>query len=317
MTAVISVPSSLDEQSFEHVIAQLADVPASARVLLDARNTRWASPYGLVSLLCAAQSREERMQFAAPENPDTLSYWSRAGFFRYAAELFDIAGAIPRSRESQESSVLLEITPITGADDVHGVVGRVNQKAAEILQGQLNLEPAVVGSFVLTLSEACQNIVEHAEKGGWVAVQRYRYTKRLGRRVVQIAVCDAGIGFRRSLESSPSHMSTGRWGDDRALEEAVLHSHSRHRMRDSGRGQGLAGIRGFIGRHNAKLTVRSGTARLAIYPKWDEDIPLQKDLPFFPGAQVQVMVPERLEGETSGLDADRASGIRPRGRNIR
>ena len=59
--------------------------------------------------------------------------------------------------------------------------------------------------FAMTLSEVCQNIVEHAGHGGWVAVQSYKWTKRLGRRVVVIAVCDAGLGFRRSLESTPGH----------------------------------------------------------------------------------------------------------------
>ena len=53
----------------------------------------------------------------------------------------------------------------------------------------------------MTLSEACQNIVEHAGRGGWVAVQTYTWRKRLGRRVVVIAVCDAGIGFRQSLSA--------------------------------------------------------------------------------------------------------------------
>ena len=90
MTVVISVPPSLDEQTFEHVIEQLSPVPADAKVLVDARHARWASPYGLTALLCAAQSRSERMDFAVPENPDTLSYWSRTGFFRYAAELYEL-----------------------------------------------------------------------------------------------------------------------------------------------------------------------------------------------------------------------------------
>ena len=46
----------------------------------------------------------------------------------------------------------------------------------------------------MTLSEICQNIVEHAGRGGWVAVQAYTYRKRLAnRRVVVIAVCDAGL----------------------------------------------------------------------------------------------------------------------------
>ncbi|WP_291159113.1 ATP-binding protein [Gemmatimonas sp. UBA7669] len=294
MTTVIAVPPSLDEQSFEQVFEQLAPVPDGEKLLIDARHARWASPYGLAALLCVAQSRHNRADFAVPENPDTLSYWSRTGFFRHAAELYDLHGSVPREREAHESDVLLELTPITRTDDVHGVVGRIQQKAADILHGQLNLDTAVTGAFGMTLSESCQNIVEHAGLGGWVAVQTYRYTKRLGRRVVVIAVCDAGVGFRKSLESSPSHRHSDRWDDAMALEDAVLRAVSRFRHGDKGRGQGLAGIRRFVGRWEGKLTVRSGTARLAITPDWDEDVPMTESLPYFPGAQMQIVIPERL-----------------------
>ena len=297
MTTVISVPPSLDEQTFEHVIEQLAPLPADARLLFDARHARWASPFGLSALLCAAQSRAERPAFTVPEHPDTASYWARTGFFRHAEALFELHGHVPRGRNGQESDVLLEITPVTQSDDVHAVVGRIQQKAADILHGQLHLQTAATMGFGMTLSEACQNIVEHAGRGGWVAVQTYSFRKRLGRRVVVIAVCDAGVGFRSSLESAPGHAHDDRWGDARALESAVVHAVSRFRHGDAGRGQGLAGIRRFITRWEGKLTVRSGTARIALVPDWDEDAPMREGLPSFPGAQVQIMIPERLAGE--------------------
>ena len=313
MTTVISVPPSLDEHTFEHVIEQLANTPEGSKILLDARHARWASPYGLTALLCAAQSRAERIGFAVPENPDTVSYWSRTGFFRHAAELYDLHGSVPRSREAHESDVLLEITPITKSDDVHGVVGRIQQKAADILHGQLNLETAVTGSFGMALSESCQNIVEHAGLGGWVAVQTYKYTRRLGRRVVVIAVCDAGVGFRKSLESSPGHRQKDRWDDAMALEDAVLRAVSRFRHGDAGRGQGLAGIRRFVGRWHGKLTVRSGTARIGIIPEWDEDVPMTEGLPYFPGAQMQIIIPERV-GEAPARTRSSATSTRGRSR---
>ena len=98
MTAVITLPSSLDEQSFESVIEQLAGVPADAKVLVDARHCRFATPYGLTALLCLAQSREEKPDLAPPEEADTSSYWSRCDFFKYAEELFTIRGTLPRPR---------------------------------------------------------------------------------------------------------------------------------------------------------------------------------------------------------------------------
>ena len=68
-------------------------------------------------------------------------------------------------------------------------------------------DPKAIVGFAMTLSEVCQNIIEHAGRGGWVMVQTYKWAKRLGRRVVVIAVCDAGLGFRKSLESISRSLS--------------------------------------------------------------------------------------------------------------
>ena len=292
MTTVINVPPSLDESSFEQVLDQLAPLSGDEKILVDARHTRWASPYGLTALLTLAQTRGDRPGFTVPDAEDTSSYWARTGFFKYADDLFELHGAVPRSRTIGESSVLLEITPVSGSGDVHDVVERIQQKAQAILANELNIDNKVTMGFAMTLSEVCQNIVEHAGRGGWVAVQTYRWQKRLGRRVVVIAVCDAGLGFRQSLESAPGWRRSDRWDDAMALEEAVIRGVSR--FRDPGRGQGLAGVRKFLGRWEGKLSVRSGTARIAITPSWDEDVPLTERLANFPGAQVQITIPERI-----------------------
>lgn len=294
MTSVITVPPSLDDHTFEQVVEQLASVPHDAKLLVDARHTRWASPYGLTALLTLGQTREERPSFAVPETEDTASYWARTGFFRHAEELYDLHGSVPKAKGG-ESSVLLEITQVTKSEDVHEVVGRIQQKAQLILSKELNIDAKATVGFAMTLSEICQNIIEHAGRGGFVAVQTYTYRKRLAnRRVVVIAVCDAGCGFRQSLESAPGFVRNDRWDDAAALEAAVIRGVSR--FRDPGRGQGLAGVRRYIGRWDGKVSVRSGTAKIAIVPSWDDDVPLAEKLAPFPGSQVQVTIPERVSG---------------------
>ena len=293
MTTVIAVPPSLDEHTFEQVLEQLAPLPPDAKLLLDARHARWASPYGLTALLTLAQTRAVRPSFTGPEAEDTASYWGRTGFYRHAEQLYDLHGHVPRGRAGPgESSVLLEITSVARSEDVHDVVERIQQRAQQILVKELNLDPQSTMRFAMTLSEACQNIVEHAGTGGWVAVQTYRWQKRLGRRVVVIAVCDAGMGFRRSLEMAQGRPRSDRWDDAMALEDALIRGVSR--FRDPGRGQGLAGVRRFVGKWDGKLSIRSGTARIAIVPGWDDDPPLAEQLPPFPGAQMQITIPERL-----------------------
>jgi len=292
VTAVITVPSSLDDLSFEQVLEQLAAHPADAKVIVDARHCAFSSPFGLTALLVLAQSRAERPTFLPPEDADRVTYWARAGFFRHAEEVYDVQGAVPRPRLAGESDVLLELTPILKSDDVHAVVERIKDKATQILTNRLHLISRATMGFTMALSEACQNIVEHAGRGGWVMVQVYQYRKRLaGRHAVVIAVCDAGVGFRRSLESSPRRPLTDRWDDGVALETAVINGVSRYG--DPGRGQGLKGIRGYVHRWDGKLSVRSGTARIALVPPWDDDVPRRDNLAPFPGAQLQITIPEK------------------------
>ena len=145
----------------------------------------------------------------------------------------------------------------------------------------------------MALSEGCQNIVEHAGVGGWVAVQTYNWKRRLGRQVVAIAVADAGMGFRKSLEATQATRWGDRWGDAAALEAAVFQGMSR--FSDPGRGQGLAGMRRYVERWHGKMSLRSGTAMLSIVPEWDNDVPIRDGIPSFPGSQVLLIIPGKVE----------------------
>ena len=66
-----------------------------------------------------------------------------------------------------------------------------------------------------------------------------------------------------------------------------------------------------MGRWDGKLSVRSGTARIAITPEWDEDVPMTEGLPYFPGAQMQVTIPERLGDAPVRTRSAGASRARP------
>lgn len=290
---VVQVPASLDDRTLDQLAAGLGDWPPTEGMLFDARGSQWASPYGLTAMLTLGQALTEgghgTPRLAVPEKEDVKSYWSRAGFFHAAAECFELVGKVAKKSSDVPSDVLLPVTPIRAAEDVMHVVGRIQERAQRILASELNLAAKATVGFAMALSEACQNIIEHAGTGGWVAVQTYNWRKRLGRKVVVIAVSDSGMGFRRSLEATEAKKVGDRWGDGAALELAILQNVSR--FRDPGRGQGLAGIRRYLGRWQGKLSVRSGTARLAVVPAWDDDEPLAERLPYFPGSQVQITIP--------------------------
>jgi len=293
VTAVVEVPPSFDDRSFEQLAAGLAALDGAGRVLLDAHATEWASPFGLVGLLCAGRALAQRgggkPLLTVPSDAEVAHYWAHTGFFAQAEALFEIHGTVPRVKPQPETTVLLEVTPVRVAGDVHKVVDHIQERAAAILTAELGLEPKATVGFGMALSEACQNIVEHAGTGGWVAVHAYTWRRRLGRRVVVIAVGDAGVGFRHTLAPSQAASFGDRWGDGRALEAAFIHGVSR--FRDPGRGQGLRGIRRWLDRWDGKMSIRSGTARIAMVPGWDEDVPLKDGLALFPGAQLQIVIP--------------------------
>ncbi|HEX4573792.1 MAG TPA: ATP-binding protein [Gemmatimonadales bacterium] len=297
MTRLVEVPAQFDDRSFDQFAGAFAAAATDGeRLLFDAHAAEWASPYGLVGLLVAGQAARrsgaaDKPLLTAPTHGDVLSYWARAGFFREAGELFEIHGRVPKAKADDESDVLVPVTPVRAAEDVHAVVSKLQQRASAILASELGLDPKATMGFAMALSEACQNIVEHAGTGGWVAVQAYHWRRTLARRVVVIAVADAGVGFRHSLEPTQGKRFGARWGDAAALEAALIQGVSR--FRDPGRGQGLAGIRRYLARWDGKIAIRSGTARIAIVPPWDDDVPLKDGLPPFPGAQVLIIIPEQ------------------------
>lgn len=296
---VIPLPASLDERSFEQV-ARAAESARDAgeRMLFDATHVRWVDPYGMVGMLCIgshSRGNGEPPLLKLPDNPDVVSYLTRMHFFPHAERIFELSGA-PQRRPGHEagSDVLLEVTPINSHQDVHAVVDLVNERGIAILTKQLHYPLREAFQFSVILSEVCQNIIEHAEAPGWVATQTYTWTRKLGgKRVVVIAVMDLGIGFRKSLASThATRYPEGGWTDAAALESAFMHGQTRHH--DPGRGQGLQQIRKLVARWGGRVSVRSGTARIADIPAWDETgRTLETGLPFLPGAQIGIILPAR------------------------
>ena len=117
MTRLVEVPAQFDDRSFDQFAAAYAQAAADGeRLLFDAHAAEWASPYGLVGLLAAGEAagrREggtgggagERPLLTVPASAEVVSYWARAGFFREAAELFEVHGKVPKTKPATESEI--------------------------------------------------------------------------------------------------------------------------------------------------------------------------------------------------------------------
>lgn len=276
----------LSEDTFEIFLSSL-----HKRNEIDLRDVTFIDPFGMVGVLEAGRYLDAegmRKSLLLPESEDVLRYLERMDFFRYAGRFYNITSGPPELPEkflrSPQSDVLLEITPIEKSDDIHFIVGKVKKRAHVILEKHLHYSERAIGGFIVALSEVCQNIIEHSENTGFVGIQKYRFQKR-EKNVVKIAVMDLGIGFRESLSERFSAEN-----DLEAIEKALVHGFSRHS--DEGRGHGLAAVRRFIGQWNGKITIRSGTAMYSIIPDWAWGKEREKNLTYFPGSQINIMLPE-------------------------
>jgi anti-sigma regulatory factor (Ser/Thr protein kinase) len=257
---------------------------------IDLSSVSFIDPYGMVGLLEIGelcQLEDVKKTIVLPRSDEVLKYLDRMDFFPFARRSFSLenpSGTTGKYQRSPDSDVLLEITPIEKSNDIHYIVGKVEERAQSILATHLRYDERAINGFIVALSEVCQNIIEHSENKGFVGIQKYRY-QSLNKNIVKIAVMDVGIGFRKSL--------SGRFklrNDLDAIDKALLHGASRYE--DEGRGHGLAAVRRFVTQWQGKLSIRSGTARLSIIPQWASGREQERNLTFFPGSQINILLPE-------------------------
>ena len=279
--------TQITEDTFEQVLHLFKESPE-----IDLREASFIDPAGMVGILELGellQSEGSRKTVYLPKSEEVLKYLERMDFFKFADSYFNLEPPKPKISgkylRSSYSDVLLEITPIEKSDDIHFIVGRVKDRANAILKRHLNYDEKAINGFIVALSEVCQNIIEHSENRGFVGIQKYHFHQKINKNVAKIAVMDLGIGFKKSLSERFPFKN-----DFEAIEKALLHGVSRYA--DEGRGHGLAAVRKFVNQWNGKISIRSGTAKLSIIPKWAWGKAKEINLTHFPGSQINIMMPE-------------------------
>ena len=233
---------------------------------IDLRDVSFIDPYGMLGLLEIGELcmlEDVKKTVLLPQSGEVCAYLERMDFFTYANRYFNLEYSAPdlsgHYNRSSDSDVLLEITPIERSNDIHAIVGTVRDRAQAILVTHLHYDDRAINSFIVALSEVCQNVTEHSENKGFVGIQKYRF-QSMNKNVVKIAVMDVGIGFRKSLSGRFKLRS-----DLDAIDKALLHGASRYE--DEGRGHGLAAVRRFVEQWQGKLSIRSGTAQTLHYSR--------------------------------------------------
>jgi len=276
----------ITEDTFERVLLIF-----KKSAVIDFHAVTFIDPYGMVGILEIGELLKKegiRKEILLPESEEVIKYLERMDFFKFARNYFALVPSIPHKTEkylrSADSDVLLEITPIEKSDDIHFIVGRVKERANAILERHLYYDERAINGFIVALSEVCQNIIEHSEKKGFVGIQKY-YWQNIEKNIVKIAVMDIGIGFRKSLSERFAFEN-----DFEAIEKGLIHGASRYE--DKGRGHGLSAVRRFVNEWNGKLSIRSGTAKLSMIPKWGRGKRKEMNLAYFPGSQINIILPQ-------------------------
>lgn len=288
----IKAPNLLNEDSFEYLISQFPSENSERELSIDLSLIDFIDPYGMVGILKLGEyfkNQDIKLTLIMPKI-DVLSYMLRLDFFRYAASIF---GKIqpPETIISRnvESDVLLEITPVEKSLDIHDIIEKVRKRAKRILKKHLNYDEEAIDYFIVALSEICQNIPEHSQSTGLVAIQKYFYEKRLQKNAVKIAVMDLGIGIKQSLDKKLATIFKEKWTDKLAIQQALFEGVSRYD--EPGRGHGLTKVRQLVEKWKGKITIRSGTAKIGIIPSWGAEKFPTKSLAYFPGTQISIILP--------------------------
>lgn len=247
---------------------------------LDMSHVAFLKPMGSTTILLAARHLAE--QSGHPVHlinlkPDLQSYLERINLFTVAKDWLQPDEELPaekRWERNPQTANLLELTPITNADDVV----KVMERAEAIFSRWLQLPN--LGSLLKVISELCSNIYQHSgDPHGFVMIQRYRVVSRHEVDVV-LAAGDMGRGIRDSLAAKYPEL-----GDEplNYIHAAMDGRTSRHTGRG---GLGLRTVEETIAKEGGYVWLRSETAAIRSFGP-NRRYPFT-DLAPMPGTQVVV-----------------------------
>lgn len=289
------IPSNLTE---EVLLNGLRDSGSWLGQLLTARGQRqvsfdhleWVEPGGIAPL--ASLAFGDLWDVSAPTS-SVHSYLQRMGF----TQIFGLDAPYHFSHHDPAGRFIPAIW-ITLNESIEPVIDEL-----KIILRQSQLEPGVQWAVVWSINEFLGNVLIHscAENGGLVFAQVFP-----SRRIVQISVCDLGIGISGSVRQSyPEWTST----DDSALKLALQQGWTSKRGGD-GKGNGLYLVQKIIQHNgpNSRLVLISGKAiAVSSADKTTyEEIPLS-----WPGTSISCTFDlsrrvdmEEILGHTDDLDDD-------------
>jgi anti-sigma regulatory factor (Ser/Thr protein kinase) len=252
--------------------------------MFDMDGVTFIEPCGVIALLsavrfCAAQSGKRVLIKNLSEQ--LYPYLHRMNLFRVAAEWLKPLTPLNEEWNRNAHTVnLLELTPVTGYDDMEAVIERADAIFAPWLSSD------ELPNLLLVISELCQNIYQHSgDMHGCVMIQKYQPDQN--RVSICLSVGDCGCGIRANLIKRYRGL-----GDD-PLDFVRAAMDGNHTSRPHGRGGlGLRTVRNITATHNGYVTVRSETAGVTDWGRGG--VQSFGNLPYMAGTQVSVKMCARI-----------------------
>jgi anti-sigma regulatory factor (Ser/Thr protein kinase) len=260
------------------------DVGTGVHLVLDLSECTFLDPFGVVAVraLCEAISaRVDRIWFCVPRDVNVQSYFGVVGCTDGVREFVTVVGEVPgHAQPSDDSEVLLPLTTIDRKDDAAHAAQNARERLGSLLD-RLGWEGEVADLTVSSIMEVAMNVVEHAHGRGSLAMQGYRL--RSPEPYVVMAISDAGVGIRHTLEARFRELSAPSVSDGEVLQRMFQQSLSSRAERSGGRGMKV--LRDTLLQLKGRLDIRSGRGKYSILP-WSTGA---RTLPvWFPGTHIRL-----------------------------
>lgn len=226
---------------------------SSAKVVVDARSLRFATPTFLLRLRSFVEwhlDEGRTVRVLRPSNSNVANYMAR---MHLGEGLPDETFDLPAIRERDRSEVLIPVTRLTTAQDVD----RFNEEVAPVIRAQVNDVAVLEEALSMAIAELCGNGVEHGANplGCYAALQRYP-TKRK----TVLAIGDLGCGIPTNIRRCFPEIGGDSAALAHALEEGVTTTGR------TSRGQGFYWVMDAAQQSHirfANLDVRAGRGRIS------------------------------------------------------
>ncbi|MBD3263760.1 MAG: hypothetical protein GF375_01500 [Candidatus Omnitrophica bacterium] len=281
----LTAPFIFNHNSFEYFLNQLpAENIKDTVIVLDLSLLSNITPYTLLNFLILCnylKSLSVTVEIDFCENLKMLSYFKEWGFFGYTDALLRNSGSqqSPQLLQEEYRDILVKVMPVRQENDIYEVIG--------LLRENLNFSADKSTDLAVVISEISQNILEHSDSSGFVAITGRADKKN--RQMLNICIADDGIGMSVSLKEKLAYFDK-RYLDGIAIYKAFFEGISRYN--DLGRGNGIIKTKGIIEKHKGKMSLRSGKAKVwGNIAAWQIERVLRKRLRYMPGTQVNIAFP--------------------------